>query len=115
MKAIIGGSGLKNYSKEGYFFLQRHGRGTPCSPHAIDHEGNIRYLPLYPDDEGIIFNEDFLTKSKNILQDVLPEVKELSDVIKIIDVAESANGEILNVLMNADSEQAVAILDDQDR
>jgi hypothetical protein len=78
-------------------------------------EGNIRYLPLYPDDDGIIFNEDFLTNSKNVLQDILPEVKELSDVIKIVDVADSAGGEVLNVLMNADEEKAVAMLDDQQK
>ncbi|UCH64785.1 MAG: PEP/pyruvate-binding domain-containing protein [Ignavibacterium sp.] len=78
-------------------------------------EGNIRYLPLYPDDEGIIFNEDFLDKSKNVLPDVFPEAKELSDVIKIINVPDSTNGEVLNVLMNADMEEAVAILANQDQ
>jgi hypothetical protein len=78
-------------------------------------EGNIRYLPLYPDDEGIIFNEDFLTKSNNILPDVLPEVQELSDVIKIINVAASSDGEVLNVLMNADMEMAVGILTSSDQ
>ncbi len=76
-------------------------------------EGNIRYLPLYPDDEGIIFNEDFLANSKNVLPDVLPEAKELSDVIKIINVPDNANGEVLNVLMNADEEKAVAFLTEQ--
>jgi hypothetical protein len=78
-------------------------------------EGNIRYLPLYPDDEGIIFNEDFLTKSKNILPDVLPEVEGLSDVIKIINVPNSTGGEVLNILMNADMEMAVGILTSSDQ
>ena len=78
-------------------------------------EGNIRYLPLYPDDDGIVFNEDFLANSKNVLPDVLPEAEELSDVIKIINVPDSANGEVLNVLMNADMEQAVALLSEQDQ
>lgn len=73
-------------------------------------EANIRYLPLYPEDEGIIFNEDFLTNSKNSLMKILPELKELSDVIRVIDVAASTNGEILKVLMNADLEEAVGIL-----
>jgi hypothetical protein len=77
-------------------------------------EGNIRYLPLYPDDEGIIFNEDFLTQAKNVLPDVLPEAEELSEVIKIINVPDTANGEILNVLMNADEEKAVGILANKD-
>ncbi len=40
--AIIGGSGLKDYKKDGILFLQRHGKGV--SPHKIDHQKNIRFL-----------------------------------------------------------------------
>jgi len=35
-------------------------------------EADIRYLPLYPDDAGIIFNERFLTGSENMLPQLLP-------------------------------------------
>ncbi|MFH1523000.1 MAG: MTAP family purine nucleoside phosphorylase [Patescibacteria group bacterium] len=40
--AIIGGSGFKDYQKEGVIFLPRHGEGAP--PHTIDHHKNIREL-----------------------------------------------------------------------
>jgi len=73
-------------------------------------EASIRYLPLYPDDAGIIFNERFLNGSPNILAQILPEYENLSDVIRVIDVPATTGGNILRVLMNADLEEAVGIL-----
>jgi hypothetical protein len=73
-------------------------------------EANIRYLPLYPDDDGIIFNEHFLTTRQNILKDVLSDYAHLSDTIRLIDVPLSTSGMVLRLLMNADLDEAVAIL-----
>ena len=73
-------------------------------------EANIRYLPLYPDDKGIIFNEEFLTKSKNILLDLLPGYKQLFNVIKVIDVPSASEGDMLKVYMNANTDFAVAVI-----
>lgn len=72
-------------------------------------EASIRYLPLYPDDTGIIFNELFLKRSKNIFADLVPEFPQLKDVVTVIDVPEIKNGLILRVLINAELEEAVAI------
>lgn len=73
-------------------------------------EAQIRYLPLYPDDKDIIFNERFLKGAENILPDVLPEFSFLVDTIRLIDVPKNADGCLLRVLMNADLEKAVGIL-----
>lgn len=73
-------------------------------------EASIRYLPLYPDDDGIIFNEDFMLKSPNSLFELLPSYANLSEILHIIEVPEVANGMVLRVLMNADIDQAVGIL-----
>ena len=72
-------------------------------------EGQIRYLPLYPDDEGIDFNERFLLGSANLLPDVLPEFASLADAIRLIDVPKSTGGLILRVLMNAELNEAMGI------
>lgn len=72
-------------------------------------EASIRYLPLYPDDSGIIFNELFLKRSNNIFEELVPEYAYLKDVIYVIDVPENKDGMILRVLINADLEEAVAI------
>ncbi len=73
-------------------------------------EASIRYLPLYPDDQGIAFNETFLKLSPNILQEILPEFASFDDIIHVVDVPKSANGNILRVLMNADLDEAVGFL-----
>jgi pyruvate, water dikinase len=73
-------------------------------------ETGIRYLPLYPDDAGIIFNEDFLVGCENVLPRILPDLAELSKVIRVIDVPASTSGKVLQVFMNADSDQAIALL-----
>ena len=73
-------------------------------------EASIRYLPLYPDDEGILFNEPFLLNSHNLLSEMLPEFQHLTSVIRVIDVPRETGGRNLRVLMNADLDQAVACL-----
>lgn len=73
-------------------------------------EASIHYLPLYPDDPGVVFNEPFFMTSRNILSDLLPDFADLAQVIHVIDVPTSTNGEFLQVWMNADAEKAVAIL-----
>jgi pyruvate,water dikinase len=73
-------------------------------------ETSIRYLPLYPDDHGIIFNEQFLTTTKNILPDMLPDFTNLADVVRVIDIPAVTQGQVLQVMMNADKEQALARL-----
>lgn len=75
-------------------------------------EASIRYLPLYPDDEGILFNDEFFKNSQNILKSLLPEYGHLSDILKVIDVEKSTDGMILKVLTNADLDRALAILSD---
>ncbi len=72
-------------------------------------EASIRYLPLYPDDKGIIFNEEFLSKSNNILGVIAPEYHYLEDTVKVIDILESTGGMILKVLMNAELEEALGM------
>ena len=76
-------------------------------------EASIRYLPLYPDDEGIQFNEGFLLSAENGLQRLAPEYAYLSDVIRVINIPEATGGRILRVLMNADLEEAVGLLVDR--
>lgn len=75
-------------------------------------EASIRYLPLYPDDPCILFREEYLTGKTNQLSAILPDFAYLSEVIRVIDVPASSNGQILQILMNAETEEAVAILTD---
>ena len=73
-------------------------------------EASIRYLPLYPDDPNTAFKEPFLRCSRSVLEELLPEFAQLSDVLKVIDIPRETGGLILRVLMNAELDQAVAFL-----
>ncbi len=73
-------------------------------------EASIRYLPLYPDDYGMVFNESFLLNAPNIFKELAPEYGFLSDVIHVIDVPRATDGKILKVLANAEQEEAIAYL-----
>jgi pyruvate,water dikinase len=71
-------------------------------------EASIRYLPLYPDESGVLFNESFLTESRNILEELVPEFAVLQQVIRVIDVPQVTDGQVLCVAMNAEADEAAA-------
>jgi pyruvate,water dikinase len=72
-------------------------------------EASIRYLPLYPDEPGILFNESFLCTAGNILPELLPEFAPYADVVRVIDVPRATDGQTLQVLMNGETEEAMAV------
>lgn len=72
-------------------------------------EANIKYLPLYPDERGVVFNEEFLNVS-NILTSLIPEMQPLENVIRVIDVHKIFEGHELNVCMNSEQEKAVGVV-----
>ncbi len=73
-------------------------------------EASIRYLPLYPDDEGVQFDEPFFTRSPSVLEHLAPQFAHLADVVRVIDVPAVEDGQVLRVLMNGELDQAVAFL-----
>ncbi|NOR44630.1 MAG: pyruvate, phosphate dikinase [Candidatus Delongbacteria bacterium] len=75
-------------------------------------EAGIRYLPLYPDNRGIIFKDDFFSDNENIFSSLIPESSSLSKVIKVIDINSIDNGKELQIYMNSEIEKAIAIIAD---
>jgi hypothetical protein len=73
-------------------------------------ESGINYLPLYPDDPSVVWNEAFLNQSANCLAEVAPEFADMEHVVRVIRVPEVANGSYLQVIMDAESDQALAFL-----
>jgi pyruvate,water dikinase len=73
-------------------------------------EAGIRYLPLYPDEPGAVFNQEFFDNSPNVLRKLLPQAKNLEQVIRVIHVPKVANGATLTVYMDGDREQALGAL-----
>jgi len=74
-------------------------------------EAGIRYLPLYPDSEGAVFNEEFFDSAHNCLAKMVPGGKDLAHVVKVIRVEREVSDATVTVLMDGDTERALAYLD----
>ncbi|UCG51815.1 MAG: nucleotidyltransferase domain-containing protein, partial [Candidatus Latescibacterota bacterium] len=75
-------------------------------------ESGIHYLPLSPGEEGTYLDERFLKRSDNILAESLPEYAYLADVVHVIDVSAVKSGKVIQVSLNAELGEAVALLAD---
>lgn len=73
-------------------------------------ESNIRYLPVFPEDEEVVFNRRLLNGMPNLLSDLLPEYAFLDEIVRIIDIPRSTGGMVLQVRMNADLDEALGFL-----
>ena len=73
-------------------------------------EAAIRYLPLYPDEPQTSFQEKFFREAPSVLGELLPESAQLGGTLRVIDVARATAGCRLQVMMNADIDQAVGYL-----
>jgi len=73
-------------------------------------ESGIHYLPLYPDDPEVVWNEDFLLGSANCLAEIAPKYADLEGVVQVIRVADATDGLLLQVIMDAEADKALAFL-----
>ncbi len=73
-------------------------------------EANIKYLALYPDEEGAVFNEAFLNDSPNCLVDLLPDFAQYDRVVRVTDVEAVAPGSELQVIMDGEKNEALAFV-----
>ncbi len=71
-------------------------------------EADIKYLPLYPDEEKNVFNERFFDKSPNCLSKLLPERADLEDIIKVIKIPDIYGGGTMSVVMDGDKNEGLA-------
>jgi hypothetical protein len=71
-------------------------------------EANILYLPLYPDKPINVFKESYFFENKNHLEELLPNYKNYSNVVKIIKIADS---EMLSIYMDGENSNAVAFIE----
>ncbi|MDA3842941.1 MAG: pyruvate, phosphate dikinase, partial [Candidatus Kapabacteria bacterium] len=73
-------------------------------------EANIRYLPLYPDIEDNLFNEDFLMNSENHLSEFVDDVKDYESFVKLIKVSDKQAGCSMSIFMDGEENDAVAFI-----
>jgi hypothetical protein len=73
-------------------------------------ESNIYPLAVYLDDEGVAFNRDFFYHTPNILSAFLPEAAALEGCLRLIEVASYRASAHLDLIMDDEKSQAVALL-----
>jgi hypothetical protein len=73
-------------------------------------EADIVIVPLFPDDPGMILNEEFLLKSENILARVAPEVKDCEQTVRVIHVPSVCGGNYLHLYLDVDSQRGVGFI-----
>jgi hypothetical protein len=73
-------------------------------------ESGIAYLPIYPDDVRVVWNEDFLDRSPNSLAEVLPDYADMEHAVRVLNIPEIAGGRYLHVVMDAEADRALAFL-----
>ncbi len=82
-------------------------------------EADIKYLPLYPDQPDVSFNESLLLTAENHLGKLIHEDDEaikasMNDVIKVIRVDEIIDGGSLSIIMDGEVGEALAFLNPPD-
>jgi pyruvate,water dikinase len=73
-------------------------------------ESNIYPLAVYLDDEEVAFNRDFFYHTPNLLGKFLPEAASLADCLRLIEVSSFRAGCHLDLIMDDEKSQAVALL-----
>ena len=71
-------------------------------------EANILPLAIYPDAEGGYLNRDLLNNCQNELEKLLPEDKELSDIIRVINLG--VQGKKMKVYLNGPENEGLACM-----
>lgn len=73
-------------------------------------ESNIYPLAVYLDDDGMTFNRQFFYHTPNRILDFLPEALPLHNCLRLIEVASYRAASHIDLIMDADKNQAVALL-----
>ena len=73
-------------------------------------EAKIFPLALFPNDSDVIFNWDFFNTTPNILTDLLPDDVDFADVVRVIDVPAATHGRLMEIVMDAEQDQALGYL-----
>jgi len=78
-------------------------------------EGQIIYLPVYPDDDASEFQKEFFETAPNALLEVLPHAGDYQSVLHLIDVSKATGGAFVQVVADPQRHQAVCFLETQSR
>jgi pyruvate,water dikinase len=73
-------------------------------------EANIKYLPLYPDRDNTVFNDEFFNLTPNSLSSVLYGFEDYENIVKLISINSFREGHVLSVYMDGENNEALAFV-----
>lgn len=73
-------------------------------------EAGIRYLPLYPSDPSVVYNERFLNESPNVLASLLGDDHGFAECLRVIHVPSVRPGALFQLAMDGRIDRAVGFL-----
>ena len=73
-------------------------------------EANIKYLPLYPDENESIFNEKFFYETPNSLSQFVDDSEKYQDVVRLINVEHFKRNGKLQIYMDGENGKALAFV-----
>jgi len=76
-------------------------------------EAQIIYLPVYPMDADAQFNTAFFEAASNVLDELVPEMVQFAEWVRVIDVPRTTGGRYAQVVANPENQSAVCFLEEQ--
>jgi hypothetical protein len=73
-------------------------------------EADITVASLFPDDRDSFFDEAFLLRSENLLPAIAPEFRDCAEVVRVVSVPATRDGDYLHVYMDASTRAGIAVL-----
>jgi len=73
-------------------------------------ESEIEYLALYPEEEGVLYDERFFRESPSVLTELVPKHAEFEGIVRVIHVPSASDGLHLRVAMDGESGRALGYL-----
>ncbi len=92
------------FAKEGY--TPEVSYGTHFFQDLV--EAEIVMLPLFPDNPGVVFNEDFLVGAENVLKHLVPEVEDCEHVVRVMHVPSVRKNQFLHVFLDGHHQKGLA-------
>ena len=74
-------------------------------------EGDVIYMPVYPDQAASRYAEEFFREAPSILTDLAPAAAAYEGVLKVIDVARAAGGRLAHVAADPTARRAICYLE----
>ncbi|MDZ7372764.1 MAG: PEP/pyruvate-binding domain-containing protein [candidate division KSB1 bacterium] len=74
-------------------------------------ETGIVYLPLYPDEPGVVFRESLLLEAANKLPELLPEMEDWADAVRVVHLPSTTDGLTATLCSDGEADRAVLFLE----